>query len=105
LSQTANHFIETHIQQGGQVAIASITLAEMVYLIEKGKVPAESTTLVATELSIADGTLVEIPFDLKVARALSFIASSQVPDMPDRIIAATAYHLHVPLISRDGKIQ
>ena len=28
-----------------------------------------------------------------------------VPDMPDRIIAATALHLGVPLISRDGKIK
>jgi PIN domain nuclease of toxin-antitoxin system len=28
----------------------------------------------------------------------------QVPDMPDRIIAATGLHLSVPVISRDGKI-
>ena len=30
---------------------------------------------------------------------------SEVPDMPDRIIAATALHLRVPIISRDGKIR
>lgn len=29
----------------------------------------------------------------------------QVPDLPDRVIAATALHLSVPLISRDGKIR
>jgi len=28
-----------------------------------------------------------------------------VPDLPDRIIAATALHLNVPVISRDSKIQ
>ncbi len=33
------------------------------------------------------------------------IPRDQVPDMPDRIIAATAAHLGVPLISRDGKIR
>jgi len=30
---------------------------------------------------------------------------TQIPDMPDRIIAATAVHLNVPIISRDGKIK
>ena len=28
-----------------------------------------------------------------------------VPEMPDRIIAATALHLNAPLITRDHKIQ
>jgi len=30
---------------------------------------------------------------------------AKVPDMPDRIIAATALHLNVPVISKDAKIQ
>jgi predicted nucleic acid-binding protein len=29
----------------------------------------------------------------------------QVPDLPDRVIAATALHLDVPLISRDHNIK
>jgi predicted nucleic acid-binding protein len=33
------------------------------------------------------------------------VNAAQIPDMPDRIIAATAVHLNVPLISRDGKIR
>ena len=28
-----------------------------------------------------------------------------IPDMPDRIIAATALHLDLPLVTRDQKIQ
>ncbi|WP_437730494.1 hypothetical protein [Sorangium sp. So ce1335] len=31
-------------------------------------------------------------------------ARADVPDMPDRIIAATAVSLGVPLVTRDGKI-
>ncbi len=27
-----------------------------------------------------------------------------IPDMPDRIVAATAIHLAVPILSRDGRI-
>jgi len=33
------------------------------------------------------------------------VPRAEVPDMPDRIIAATALHLGLPLISRDRKIQ
>jgi predicted nucleic acid-binding protein len=48
---------------------------------------------------------VEIPFDRNVARMLANIERSQVPDLPDRIIAATALCVGLPLISRDRKIQ
>lgn len=40
-----------------------------------------------------------------VASYLHKVGRDQVPDMPDRIIAATALSLGVPLISRDRKIQ
>ncbi len=33
------------------------------------------------------------------------VMRAEVPDLPDRIIAATALHLEVPVISRDRKIQ
>lgn len=48
---------------------------------------------------------VEIKVDLDIARALSKVSAVEVPDMPDRIVAATAVELSVPVISRDGKIQ
>jgi len=49
--------------------------------------------------------LVEVPLDRYVAQALNHIARTEVPDMPDRIIAATALYLGIPLISRDGRIE
>jgi predicted nucleic acid-binding protein len=33
------------------------------------------------------------------------VERAKVPDFPDRIIAATAAHLGIPLISKDAKIQ
>ena len=32
------------------------------------------------------------------------VARAEVPDMPDRMIAATALYLDVPVISRDSRI-
>ena len=43
--------------------------------------------------------------DDAVARAVSGVPRDTVPDMPDRIIAATAVHLDLPLVSRDGRIR
>lgn len=48
---------------------------------------------------------VELPLDIEVAQALQRVPWDAVPDMPDRIIAATALHWQVPVISRDAHIQ
>jgi PIN domain nuclease of toxin-antitoxin system len=47
----------------------------------------------------------EIPVTLAIARTLTSVDVAKIPDMPDRIIAATAVHLKLPIISRDGKIR
>ncbi len=45
------------------------------------------------------------PLDLAVAQALQQVPRTLVPEMPDRIITATALALALPLITRDGAIQ
>ena len=57
------------------------------------------------ELESPASVLVSVPLDRRIAEALTRIDRLQVPDMPDRIIAATALHLGIPLMSRDGKIR
>jgi PIN domain nuclease of toxin-antitoxin system len=42
---------------------------------------------------------------LSVADALELVSRNEVPDLPDRIVTATAVALRVPLISRDRKIR
>lgn len=105
LSSTARAWIEKAAADGEQIAISSITLVEMVYLVEKGRIDAAALTRLAAELDAADAVLVEVPFDRHVAQAMTRVARTEVPDLPDRIIAATALHLGVPVISRDRKIQ
>lgn len=46
-----------------------------------------------------------VPFDETVAGYLHQVGRDQVPDMPDRIIAATPLTLGIPLISHDRKIE
>jgi PIN domain nuclease of toxin-antitoxin system len=105
LSLTARTWFEDASAAGEQVALSSITLAEMVYLIEKGRIDTAALTRLTAELDAADTVLVEVPFDRHVAQAMGRIPRSEVPDLPDRIIAATALHLGIPIISRDREIQ
>jgi predicted nucleic acid-binding protein len=59
----------------------------------------------AAALEAPGSLLVELVPDLRIARTLARVDPASVPDMPDRIIAATALAAQVPLISRDGRIR
>ena len=97
--------IEEIAAEGNQVAFSSITLAEIVYLSERGRINSTTLDLLLREVESDDALLVEIPFDRNIALTLRQVDRSQIPDLPDRIIAATALYLNVPVISRDRRIQ
>lgn len=105
LSTNARKTFEDAARKGEQIAISVITLVEIVYLVEKGRIPAGRFTQLMTALDDPESLLVEVALTPAIARTLSRVDRDDVPDMPDRIIAATALHLNVPVISRDGKIK
>lgn len=105
LSPTAQTFFEDAAAAGDQIACSTLTLVEIVYLIEKGRIDAAALTRLVAELDAENSVLVEIPLERHIAQTMQQIKREDVPDMPDRIIAATALYLGLPLISRDGKIQ
>lgn len=105
LSPDAYTFMTAVDAGGDRIALSSITFVEVVYLSEKGRIRATTFSGLRAELDRPDPVFVEVAVDVHVAQAMSLIARSDVPDMPDRIIAATALHLQVPVISRDGKIR
>jgi PIN domain nuclease of toxin-antitoxin system len=105
LSVNSRPFINSTAASGNKIGISCITLVEIVYLLEKSKIPVESFTHLAQRLSDARSVFVELRVDLTVARALARVDAWKVPDMPDRIIAATALSLSVLVLSKDTKIQ
>lgn len=56
-------------------------------------------------LKDSDSGFVIVTLDFDIAEAMSEIPRHVVPDMPDRIIAATARYLGLPLVTCDTKIQ
>jgi PIN domain nuclease of toxin-antitoxin system len=104
ISERAKRFIETTREQGNQVGLSTITLVEIVYLVEKGRIENHAFTELNSELQYNQSVLREIPLTNSIVMELAKIDRNSIPDMPDRIIAATALHLDVPLLSRDEKI-
>ncbi len=105
LGSGANAAFEACDQGEGTIYVPTICLVEMLYLQEKGRI---STNLKAQlDIILATGSSGLALFDLTlgVVRAMAQVPRSSVPDMPDRIIAATALHLSVPVISKDSSIQ
>jgi len=105
LSPTALAFIDYAAAVGKTIVLSPISFAEIVYLIEKARLP-ESTYQELMAAIEDDGYVIkEALFDRRVVEAMRKVSRADVPDMPDRIIAATAVHLGVPVISRDARIR
>ena len=105
LSANARNAIERVAASGDQVAFSAITLVEIVYLTEKGRIQPDTYARLLSAIGGQDAVLAVVPLDETVAGYLHKVERDQVPDMPDRIIAATALTLGVPVISRDSKIR
>ncbi len=105
LSNIARQTIETAAVDGNQIGIASITLAEIVYLSEKNRIPEQTLECLVNAIDEENSVLIEIPLDKNVVKTLVRVDRTQIRDLPDRIIAATALYTKVPVISRDRKIK
>lgn len=90
---------------GDPIYLSAISMVETRYLEEKGKLQQGTLARLRSALEGADAGFVLAPLSLEVTEALSDIPREIVPDMPDRIIAATAFHLNLPLVTRDSQIR
>ena len=75
------------------------------YLAERGRIAQESYDRLASELNDDTSAFVLASVDADVVQQMRHVSRSAVPDMPDRIIAATALHLGSPLVTRDRRLQ
>ena len=105
LSAVALAALETANQQHDIVCLSAISVVEITYLIEKTRLPSEIKVRLLMEADNPSSNLRIVPLDREIADRIEQIPRDAVPDMPDRIIAATAVHLGVPLVTRDAKLQ
>ena len=105
LSRAACDAMRASVQAGDPIFVASISVVEVTYLVEKGRLPESAFHTLRDALADPSFGLVAVALDLRVTDALRRISRDDVPDLPDRVIAATALSLNLPLVTRDRKIQ
>jgi PIN domain nuclease of toxin-antitoxin system len=105
LSPLARTTIEGAIRNSEDIYVSAISLVEIVYLVERKRLPAQALQRLRSALADTTSGLIVAAVNAPVARAIETVPRNVVPDMPDRIIAATSRHLGVPLITRDRQLQ
>jgi len=105
LGSEASAFIDATIANGDHIGVSAISLAEMVYLIEKGRIPASALNDLHTSIADPQAVLQHVPLDEKVAMEMTAVPRQEIPDLPDRVIVATALLRGVPVLSRDRRIR
>ena len=96
--------MESAAASGNNIAVSPISLAEVLYLIEKGRLEPSIYGLLKSALASSAYVIEEASFNVHVVDAMATIPREVVPDLPDRIVSATAVYLGVPVISSDRRI-
>ena len=103
LSGTARVTIDEAAEEGHQIGFSTISIAEILYLSELGRIDPQAWRRITTLLG-TPSVLAAVVFDGLVATTMAFVSRASIPELPDRMIAATALRHGIPLITRDVKI-
>ena len=105
ISVLATQTIDNAVANGDTVILSAISIVEIIYLIDKGKLSPQNLSRLIQYLKLPNSSFMTQDLTEDIAQTLAQIPRSTVPDMPDRIISATALHLNLPLVTKDSKIQ
>ena len=105
LSLVARQAMENAAGGGDPILLPTICIVEATYLVEKNRIPSQDLAQLVQLVGSPSSAVQPVLLTVEIAVALREISRKSVPDMPDRIIAATALALGLPLVTRDGKIR
>src|SRR5579864_1928564 len=97
LSTPAKSAFDAATNSRRKIVLSVISLAEVVYLVEKNRLPASAYDDLQKALRDTDHVLQEAPVTAEIIDAMLEIPRADIPDLPDRIVAATALYFGVPV--------
>jgi PIN domain nuclease of toxin-antitoxin system len=86
------------------VAIAD-THTTLWYLFSDPRLGRADSAFIDATVADPKAVLRYVPVDQDIATNMAAIPREDVPDLPDRIIAATAHLYGIPILTRDGRIR
>ena len=101
LSRRARRILDSADEGYVQVLVPSIVLVEAIFLMQRQRIAKASVAALFMLSESPDASIRVVPLNMAVATAVGDFGPAAIPDMPDRIIAATARALGVPLITAD----
>ena len=87
-----------------QVFIPSIVMVEAVYLAERQRIDPKALDQLFALSEASPANYQVVPLNLEVIQALRATDRTLVPELPDRIIVATAMMRGLQLVTRDSAI-
>ena len=99
INDTSHEAFQAADRGDGTIIIPAVALMEILYLFEKNRIPVG--LLHTDDLMESDNYQFE-PLSLEILKAGSEI--TDIPELHDRLIAATARHLDLPIITNDPDI-
>ncbi len=105
LSSKVETLIESAEQQRQRIGLSTMSLCEVVYLVERGRVDPLSYESMLEGTRSEDGLFEEIPVTRNICEAMRVAPCNEIPELPDRVIAASAVSYGVPLLTRDRVIR
>ena len=73
LGRAASAFIDATVADGNHIGVSAISVAEMVYLIEKGRIPATAVADVQAAVADPKAVLRYVPVDQDIAMNMAAI--------------------------------
>jgi len=104
LSSMARRAFEEAEDGATQILVPSIVLVECVFIFARNRIPQAVLERVFALSDAVDANFRVVPLDLAIAQAVRDFGPAAVPEMADRIIAATARSLGLPLLTIDPAI-
>jgi len=105
LSGAARAALDGADETGVGIYLSAISLIEVTYLVEKGRLSQGVLARLEADLDDSNGIFVLVPIDRAVAAAVASVPLAEVRDLPDRVIAATARFLGMPLVTADAQLR
>lgn len=105
LSRSAHAAIKDAIGTGSNLLVPVISLAEVMCAEERGRVPHGVMRRIWQEMGLENPVVRALPLTPGIVQKIASVPYTEVPDLHDRIIAATALELGLPLVTADGRLR